>query len=246
MRITLLGAQVDGLTLEQSVERISQFVDRGEPCFVVTLNPELLYRAQYQKDLLDMINRADLVTADGVGIVWACRVSGRPVPERVTGIDLMLRLLEYAAGRGWRVFFLGSAPGVAEAAAAKAERIFPGLHVAGTHHGYFSDREDHRVIGEIQKASPHLLFVALGSPRQEKWIERHLNLLGSVVSMGVGGSLDVLSGNVRRAPEWLCRLNLEWLGRLLIEPARWKRMLVLPKFALLVVMKYKARSFFSK
>lgn len=241
VRINVLGAPVDGLTLEQFAERISLFVDKGVPCFVVTLNPELLYRAQYQKDLMAMINRADLVTADGVGIVWACRVSGRPVPERVAGIDLMMRLLEYAAGRDWRVFFLGSAPGVAEAAAAKAKGIFPGLRVVGTHHGYFSDRENHRVVGEIKKVSPHLLFVALGSPRQEKWIEQHLGLLGSVVSMGVGGSLDVLSGNVRRAPEWLCRLNLEWLGRLLIEPGRWKRMLVLPKFAFMVFMTYRLR-----
>lgn len=244
VRINVLGAPLDGLTLEQFAERISLFVEKGDPCFVITLNPELLYRAQYQKELLSMINRADLVTADGVGIVWACRVTGQPVPERVTGIDLMMRLLEYAAGRGWRVFFLGSAPGVAEAAAGRAAGMFSGLQVAGAHHGYFSDRENHRVISEISNTSPHLLFVALGSPRQERWIEQHLNLLGNVVCMGVGGSLDVLSGNVRRAPEWLCRCNLEWLGRLLIEPGRWKRMLVLPKFAFKVLMKYKIRKIF--
>ncbi|MFZ5634587.1 MAG: WecB/TagA/CpsF family glycosyltransferase [Bacillota bacterium] len=239
MKINLLGAAVDGLTMGQFVERIALFVEEGDPCFVITLNPELLYRAQYDEDLLAMINRADLVTADGVGIVWACRAGGRPVPGRVTGIDLMMRLLDCAAGKGWRVFFLGSRPGVAEAAARRAAGMFPGLRVAGTHHGYFSDEDSDEVAGRIKNASPHLLFVALGSPRQERWIDQHLNLLGSVVAMGVGGSLDVLSGNVRRAPEWFRRWNLEWLGRLLNEPGRWRRMLVLPKFALMVLMTYK-------
>jgi len=238
----VLGAPVDGLTLEQFTEKISLRVERGDPCFVITLNPELLYRAQHERDLLDTINRADLVTADGVGIVWACRVSGRPIPGRVAGIDLMISLLDHAAGKGWRVFFLGSARGVAEAAAQRAVRMFPGLKVAGTHHGYFSDEEDHEVIGRINQASPQLLFVALGSPRQEVWIDRNLDLLGSIVAMGVGGSLDVLSGNVRRAPEWFSKRNLEWLGRLLNQPGRWRRMLVLPKFALTVLFAYKLRA----
>jgi N-acetylglucosaminyldiphosphoundecaprenol N-acetyl-beta-D-mannosaminyltransferase len=120
--------------------------------------------------------------------------------------------------------------------------MFPGLKVAGTHHGYFSDEEDHEVIGRINQASPQLLFVALGSPRQEVWIDRNLDLLGSIVAMGVGGSLDVLSGNVRRAPEWFSKRNLEWLGRLLNQPGRWRRMLVLPKFALTVLFAYKLRA----
>lgn len=241
MRINLLGAAVNGLGMEQFLERISLFIEGRKPCFLITLNPELLYRAQYEKDLLAMINRAHLVTADGVGIVWAARVSGRPVPERVTGIDLMIRLLERAAGKGWRVFFLGSRPGVAEAAARQAIAKFPGLQVAGTHHGYFSDEESNDVIGKIKNASPQLLFVALGSPRQERWIDQHLSRLGDMVCLGVGGSLDVLSGNVRRAPEWLRRLNLEWLGRLVSDPGRWRRMLVLPKFAFIVLKKYKLK-----
>jgi N-acetylglucosaminyldiphosphoundecaprenol N-acetyl-beta-D-mannosaminyltransferase len=186
-----------------------------------------------------MINRAGLVTADGIGIVWASRVSGHPVPERVTGIDLMMRLLEYAAVKGWRVFFLGSAPGVAEAAAGKAAGLFPGLRVAGAYHGYFSDEDSGVVAGKIMGSSPHLLFVAMGSPRQEIWIEQNLHLLGGVAAIGVGGSLDVLSGNVPRAPEWFRRRNLEWLGRLLNDPGRWRRMLVLPKFILSVLIAHK-------
>lgn len=241
MRVNLLGAPVDGMTLEQFVEKITLRVNGGDPCFVITLNPEMLYRAQHDQDLMEMIRRADLVTADGVGVVWACRVSGRPIPGRVAGIELMTGLLERASVRGWRVFFLGSAPGVAEAAARKAGEMFPGLKVVGACHGYFTDRENDGVVARIVEASPQLLFVALGSPRQEKWIDRHLGLLGGVAAMGVGGSLDVLSGNVRRVPEWFTRRNLEWLGRLLNQPGRWRRMLVLPKFALLVLIRYKLR-----
>lgn len=245
MRIRLLGAPVDGLTLEQSKEAILTKIDRGNPGFVITLNPELLYRAQHQKKLLDMIGRADLVTADGVGIVWACEVSGHPVPERVTGIDLMLGLLERAGVNGLRVFFLGSAPGVAEAAAKKAEEMYPGLQVVGTYHGYFDNEDNDKVIDAIVKASPHMVFVALGAPRQELWIDQNLSRLGNIVAMGVGGSLDVLSGNVERVPVWFQKRNLEWLGRLLNQPSRWRRMLVLPKFALLVLKTYRIRKFFS-
>lgn len=239
----MLGAQVDGLNLDQCADRISRCVEeeKEEPCFVITLNPELLYRSQYDRELLAMINRAGMVTPDGVGLVWACRVAGCPVPERVTGIDLMVRLLERASARGWRVFFLGSGPGVAETAAKRAMEMFPGLQVVGTHHGYFTDQDSQEAIGKIIDASTQLLFVALGSPRQERWIDHNLKLLGSVVAMGVGGSLDVLSGNVRRAPEWFCRHNLEWLGRLLNEPARWRRMLVLPRFAIMVWIRYKLK-----
>jgi len=243
VKINLLGARIDPFTLEQFAERIALSVEKKLSCFVVTLNPELLYRAQSEKYLLAMINRADLVTADGIGIVWACRTTGYPVPQRVTGIDLMMRLLELAAEKGWRVFFLGSALGVAEAAAQRAVKLFPGLRVAGTLHGYFSDQENDEVVSKIKCASPDLLFVALGSPRQERWIDQNFNSPGMPVAMGVGGSLDVLSGNIQRVPEWFMRWNLEWLGRLLREPSRWKRMLVLPKFMILVLIKYKIKRF---
>lgn len=239
MRVNVLGAPVDGLTTDQFVDAISLKLTGGSPCFVITLNPEMLYRAQRENDLMGIIKKADLVTADGVGIVWACRMAGRPVPERVTGIDLMMRLLEYSASEGWRVFFLGSAPGVAEAAGKQAERLFPGVKVVGTHHGYFSDRDNEEVIARIVEASPRLVFVALGSPRQEKWIEDNLNRLGNVAAMGVGGSLDVLSGNVKRSPRWFNERNLEWLGRLLNQPSRWKRMLILPRFVIMVYLKHK-------
>lgn len=239
MKATLLSARLDALTMEETVERVAGFIRSGRPHRIITLNPEFLYRAQFDERLMELVNRADLVTPDGVGIVWACRVAGEPVPERVTGIDLMLRLVKRAAGEGWRVFFLGAAPGVAGEAAGKLALAHPGLQVAGTHHGYFKDDEGAKVAGLVREARADLLFVALGAPRQEQWIDRHLEETGAAAAMGVGGSFDVISGRVQRAPQWVQRLRLEWLARLLRDPSRWRRQTVLPLFAWLVIKKYK-------
>lgn len=241
MRVNLLGAGIDALGMEESVEQVAGFVRNGQPRRIMTLNPEFLYRAQFERELLDLVKRADLVTPDGVGIVWACRIAGSPVPERVTGIDLMLRLVEKAAAEGWRVYLLGGAPGVADEAAEKLRMVYPNLRVAGSHHGYFQENEGIKVAGEINKTKPDLLFVALGAPKQEKWIDRYLEKTGAAVAVGVGGSLDVLAGRVRRAPRWVRRLRLEWLYRLFREPSRWRRQLVLPLFAWMVIKEYKLK-----
>lgn len=231
------------MNMEETENRVAELVRRGGGYQVVTLNPEYLYRAQFEPGLLEVANSADIVTPDGEGIVWACRVAGNPVPERVTGIDLMLRLAGRAAAEGWRVFLLGAARGVAERAGEKLQEKFPGLQVAGTHHGYFKDhdQEEKDVLAKINASRPHLIFVALGAPRQELWIHRHLQCL-SGVAMGVGGSFDVISGNARRAPLWARRLKMEWLYRLVREPSRWRRMTVLPKFAWLVTKKYRLKT----
>ncbi|MGB9804653.1 WecB/TagA/CpsF family glycosyltransferase [Desulfofundulus sp.] len=274
MHINLLGARVDVVDLAGAVEKVADFVAAGRPHQVITLNPEILYRAQQEPGLLDLINRADLVTADGAGIVWAARVAGTPVPGRVTGIDLMLALVERAAREGWRIFLLGAAPGVAEEAARRLRAKHPGLVVAGTQHGYFKPAEEvpaegaaggtavgvpggsaavggacaagsekvpseWDVVEQVRAAKPDLLFVALGAPKQEKFIARHRQSMGVPVSIGVGGSFDVIAGRVARAPLWMQRLNLEWLGRLLREPRRWRRMLVLPRFTWLVWRNYR-------
>lgn len=237
--VDVLGASVACLTLGEAAEVVAGFVREGRPRQVITLNPEFLYRAQSERELMETVRRADLVTADGVGIVWAARKAGRPVPERVTGIDLLLRLAVEAGARHWRVFLLGAAPGVAEAAGRELAARYPGLVLAGTHHGYFKPEEEPEVIAKVRASRPDLLFVALGAPRQELWAARHLAALGVPVVVGVGGSLDVLAGKVHRAPVWLRRLHLEWLGRLLMDPRRWRRQLVLPKFALLVLRRHR-------
>lgn len=234
-RIELLGAGIDPLTLREAVDRVAALVARGGTHQVVTLNPEYLYRAQKEPDLLDIVREASLVTADGVGILWAASVHGYSLPERVTGIDLLVALCARAAAEGWRVFFLGGRPGVAAAAANRLREQYPGLMVVGVHHGYFAEDEEATVLGKIKATAPQLLFVGLGAPKQERWIYKHRGELQNVVAMGVGGSFDVLSGRAKRAPEWMRRRGLEWLGRLLYEPRRWRRMLILPRFALLVL-----------
>ncbi|MEG6523104.1 WecB/TagA/CpsF family glycosyltransferase [Desulfotomaculum sp. 1211_IL3151] len=242
MRIKLLGAPVDALNMKETVNQIEGFLQRdGKSHFIITLNPEYLYRAQYNEELMKLVHEADLVTPDGTGIVWAAKMAGMPVPERVTGIDLMLSLIPKAAKAGWRVFLLGAAPGVAEEAAANLKKQYPSLIIAGTHDGYFKPHEEDSVVKEIAAAKPQLLFVALGMPRQEQWIHKHKNKMGVPVVMGVGGSFDVIAGKVERVAPWLQKMNLEWLGRLMKEPQRWKRQLVLPKFAWLVIMKYKLK-----
>ncbi len=236
--VDILGAPVARLTLDEAAAAVAGFVREGRPRQVITLNPEFLYRAQSEPELMAAVRRADLVTADGVGIVWAARRAGSPVPERVTGIDLLFRLAEEAARRRWRVFLLGSAPGVAEGAGRELAARYPGLVPAGTHHGYFKPEDGPDVIEKVRQSRADILFVALGAPRQELWAARHLEALGVPAVIGVGGSLDVLAGRVRRAPAWMRRLHLEWLGRLIMDPRRWRRQAVLPKFALLVLRRY--------
>lgn len=241
MRVNLLDVEIDALSMEDTVARVAGLIRNNRPARVMTLNPEYLYQAQFDRELLDLARRADLVTADGEGIVWACRVAGCPVPERVTGIDLMLRLLEKAALSGWSVYLFGAAPGVADAAAERILRDYSGLKIAGSRHGYFQADEESRIAQEIKETRPDLLFVALGAPKQEIWIDRYLEKTGAVVAIGVGGSFDVLAGRVRRAPRWVRRLRLEWLARLLRQPARWRRQMVLPLFAWTVIKKYKLK-----
>lgn len=237
-RVEVLGAGLDAVNLEEALERISGFIAAGRPRQVITLNAEILYRAQSEPALLELINRADLVTADGAGVVWAAGQLGRPVPGKVTGVDLVLNLAPRAEREGWRVFLLGGEPGVAEEAAISLLTSFPRLDIAGTHHGFFAggSPEERRVLSLIEERAPHLLLVARGSPRQEYWIREHLDAgrLMVPVSIGVGGVFDLLAGRVRRAPRWMLAWQLEWLWRLIQEPWRWRRMLALPRFVLLV------------
>lgn len=239
MKTELFGVEVDKLTLVQCADKIADYIGKGIPRFVITLNPEIICRAINEPDIFKLIKKADLITADGVGIVWASNVKKDPVPERVTGIDLMQILLKKASEKGWRIFFLGSAPGVALEASQKIKNQYPQIKIVGTQHGYFKSEEEKDILKEIKNLSPDLLFVALGAPRQEQWIYEHKDYLGVPISIGVGGSLDVLSGNVKRAPKWIQKLGLEWLSRFICQPSRLKRSLCLPKFVWLVLKKYK-------
>ncbi|MBF1695777.1 MAG: WecB/TagA/CpsF family glycosyltransferase, partial [Selenomonas sp.] len=181
-----------------------------------------------------ILNASTLVVPDGAGTVWAARHLGHAMPERVAGYDLAQELLRCAPAEGRCVYFFGSAPGVAEKAKAKAEQLYPGIEIVGVRNGFFSPADNAAIIAEIRAARPDLLLVALGVPKQEKWIAAHLAELDVPVAIGVGGTLDVMAGVMKRAPHWMQKAKLEWLFRGLMQPKRAGRLLALPKFVLKV------------
>lgn len=238
-KANILGAYVDIVSAEQTMQRIKELIQTGKPSHVITLNAEIVYQAQENPELLRIINEADLVTPDGIGIVWAGQKLSYPIRERVTGIDLLYRLCAEAAQKGWKFYLLGAAPGVAEAAAQQLCANYPGLQICGWHDGYFSDQEVNGIINDIHELQPDLLFVALGAPKQEFWIKQYKQELKVPICIGVGGSFDVVAGIKERAPQWMIKANLEWLHRLLKEPSRFRRQLALPKFVMLVLKQKK-------
>lgn len=230
----ILGCHIDIIDSRQALEKINKIIVSQKGGQVITLNAEIAFQAQKDEKLRSLINGADLVTPDGIGVIWGGRQLGYDFPERVTGIDLMVSLCRKAADIGWKVFLFGAAPGVAEAAAQSLAKQFPGLVVVGCRHGYFNDDESVGIAREIAALRPDILFVALGAPKQEYWIREQQEVLKIPLCMGVGGSFDVIAGVKSRAPGWAIRLNLEWLYRLLAEPSRWKRQLALPRYVLAI------------
>ncbi len=229
-RIDILGIKIDDVTSEEALARIEQFVADGRPHLVTTVNPEFIVAAQTDVAFAEILNQADLNLADGQGLLWAARLLGGSLRERVTGVDTLVRLAELSAKKGYAVYLLGGAEGVAEAASQVLSSRFPGLRVAGTYAGSPAPEEDDGIVERIRRADPQLLFVAYGAPRQEQWIVRNMLRLRVPVAMGVGGALDFISGKSSRAPVWVQRLGLEWLHRLAHEPWRWRRMTALPRF----------------
>lgn len=188
---------------------------------------------KYQQDeeLRQIVNSADLVTPDGIGIVMAAKWNGTPIRERVTGYDLLLALLEQGNETGLSLYFLGSDEETNKTAVERIALNYPNLRIAGRHHGFFDEQEERGILQEIERTRPDMLIVALGAPKAEKWINRNKEALGAKAAIGVGGSLDVIAGKVKATPELWKRVNLEWLHRLLTQPSRWRRQLILPVFA---------------
>jgi N-acetylglucosaminyldiphosphoundecaprenol N-acetyl-beta-D-mannosaminyltransferase len=243
----VLGVRVDRVTREQALERIERMiaVRRANPATqqcrqVVTMNPEFVMVARRNSEFREAINRAALVVADGIGIVWASYLGKTHVPERITGTDTVEALAKRCAASGYRMYLLGAAPGVAEQAAARLQTIAPGLVIAGTYAGSPAPQEEDAIIERIHAADADVLCVAYGAPAQDLWIYRNLARLPVAVAMGVGGAFDFLSGRQRRAPRIMQRAGLEWLYRLYRQPWRWRRMLALPMFMLYVLLKRRA------
>ncbi len=234
-RRELFGTQLHALRMEEVLEWASDRIAARVPGYVVTLNGALLVQAARDPSLRALVNDAALVTADGIGVVGAARILGVEIAERVAGIDLALGLSGQAEAEGHRLFLLGGRPGVAEEAAEELRRRFPRLIVAGTYHGYFGSGDEERVVGLIRQARPDLLLVALGAPAQERWMRRWSAALDIPVSVGVGGSFDVIAGRVRRAPTWAQRSGLEWLWRAVREPRRWRVVRTIPPLFLMAL-----------
>ena len=233
-RVNILGVDVDAVTMAEAVDVVRRAMDTRAGVMVATANAEMLMRATHDEELRRILNASALVVPDGAGTGWAARHLGHAMPERVAGYDLAQELLRCAPAEGRRVYFFGSAPGVAEKAKAKAEQLYPGIEIVGVRNGFFSPADNAAIIAEIRAARPDLLLVALGVPKQEKWIAAHLAELDVPVAIGVGGTLDVMAGVMKRAPHWMQKAKLEWLFRGLMQPKRAGRLLALPKFVLKV------------
>lgn len=233
-RENYLGVNVCNADMGETLEEIDKIIKKRVPSFVVAINPEKIMKASKDKRLLELLNSAAIQIPDGVGVLIASRLKGGSIRTRVTGIDLMYGICQNAAKKGYRVYLLGAKPGVANKAGEILKSRYNGLNIVGIRDGYFKD--DMEVIEDIRSKKPDILFVAMGSPKQEYWITSNMEKVEVPLLMGVGGSFDVTCGNIKRAPEWMCKMGLEWFYRLVKEPWRYKRMLVLPQFLFKVVI----------
>ena len=240
----ILGVRVDRVSQQQALSLLQRLLaahrEHGERACcqqVVTVNPEFVMEARHNDVFRQCINQATLVVADGMGVVWATRYLRTPVPERITGTDTLVQLAKLCAEQGYRLYLLGAAPGVADAAGKRLCELNPGLLIAGTYAGSPAVAEEDEIIERIRVAQADVLCVAYGAPAQELWIYRNLARLPVAVAMGVGGAYDFISGRQSRAPDFMQRAGLEWLYRLYREPWRWRRMLALPRFAVQILIK---------
>jgi len=234
--VDILGVRIDRVNLTDAQNKVLDFLKEDKLHMIFTPNSEIIMAAQKDQHLMDVLNNADMLIADGIGVVYASKILGKPLPERVAGFDLASRLIPILANNHYSLYIFGGAPGVAEIAKAKLEEKNPGLRIVGVHDGYFDSQKEQEIINDINSKKPDVLFVCLGAPKQEKWIYEHREQLHVKVCMGIGGSVDVFAGKAKRAPEIYQKLGLEWFYRLMKEPWRYKRMLALPKFAWTVIL----------
>jgi len=233
--VEITGVPVDNVTMEQALERVKQFLQEDRVHTVYTPNAEIMMDARRNPEFKKILCSADLCIADGAGVVLASRILGRPLPEKVAGIDLSRNIFTLDIGRKLRVYLFGGKPGIAETAAENILKDNNNVEIVGCRNGYFSKEEEPEIVKSIAAANPDLLLVALGKIKQESFIYNHRDELNSRVCIGVGGTLDVIAGKATLAPEFFRRHGLEWLYRLYKEPKRFIRMLDLPKYVILTL-----------
>ena len=222
-RVHVFGLPLDALTMDETVERVAELVESGRPHQHVVLNAAKVVLCEDDEEMRDIVSDCALVNADGQAVVWAARLLGHEVPERVAGIDLMEAVLERSASAEWPVYFLGATDEVVNKVVEIEAERHTGLKVAGHRNGFWSAEEEDAVVAEIAASGAKVLLVAVPTPRKERFLARHMNTLGVPFQMGVGGSFDVVAGVVTRAPRWMQKAGLEWTWRLLHEPRRMFR-----------------------
>lgn len=249
MKRNILGVKIDSITFEEAIRKIDSLVVKGKPAQIVTVNPEMVMAAQKDKEFRRIINAADLAVPDGKGIMLAAQYLGKPLRERITGVDLTWAICKLAEDRGYSVFFLGGKDGVAKKTATRIKKIHPRLNVAG----YYAGRPgDKHTINIIRRAKPDILFVAFGAPKQERFIYNLINNKQLTtynipsLSIGVGGTFDYIAGVYPYAPEWLRKLGLEWLHRLFAQPWRWNRIITATIRFPWAILKSKILNFLSR
>ena len=241
MKKDILGVMVDSVTMDEAVQTVSAYLDTNDAHIVVTPNAEIIKVCAEDKAFCETVNKASFISPDGVGVLYAAKVLGTPIKEKVAGCDLGFNLLFEAAKKGKGVFFFGSKPGVAEKAAEKLCEKVPGLIVSGTRDGYFKPEETDDIVKMINDSGASMLWVCLGAPKQENWMAENKEKLNVGVMLGLGGSLDVYAGNVKRAPKWMIKMKLEWLYRLIKEPWRFSRMIKIPSVLVIAHREKKRR-----
>lgn len=245
-KVEFLGLQLDNLTMEETLERIDGFVKEKRPRKIFAPNAALYMYAAWDPSLKPIYETCDLLLADSMGVYYGSRLLGNPVREAVNAARLMVRLLERSPAKGFRLYFLGAEKEVCETAVANVRRQYPEIQIVGWHDGYFGERGEREVVADIIEKRPDILFVAMSTPQKELFVEKNLQTMRVPVSLGVGGTFDILAGKYSMAPAWVTRFCMEWLYRLMQEPGRlWKRYLVTnTTFVLLVLRAFMSQRLF--
>lgn len=219
-RINIMGCWIDNLSMQETLLAIERLVNSKRPNQHVVVNVDKIVKAHRDPQLMDVINGCDLVNVDGMPVVWASKLLGRPLKERVTGVDLFYRLIDLAEKRNWRVYFLGAKEEIVKKVVTRLLAKHPALNIAGHHHGYWELDQELSIVDQIKKSQADLLFVAISSPKKEQFLGRYQKQMGVSFSMGVGGTFDIVAGIAKRAPRWMQKVGLEWFYRFLQEPRR--------------------------
>ncbi len=227
-KVDILGVKFDNVTMDEAIERVLGFFETEGTKMVVTPNPEIVQLCVENPDVMKTISKASLTVADGIGIIYAAKMLKTPMKSRVPGFDLATNLLPHIEERGYKLFLFGAAPGVADQAAENIRAKHPNINICGTNDGYY--KYETPIIEKINESGADICFVCLGAPKQEIFISDHLNDTCAKVMMGLGGSMDVFAGNVKRAPEWVSKIGMEWFYRLVTNPKRIGRMMKIPVF----------------